>query len=391
MSYYEYHVARRYVQFEGALRELPNYAALIGKNILCLTACDPVREQIEEKIREGLGRPAAHWMSERLARESPRYARYFSMTDRLDALRGDLRVDFYDIGQSVVSEQNIRQVAELVRARGFDTVVGIGGGKAQDFARALTHFVPVKVILVPTLAATNASVSTLSVLYTPDGKRIHQYWRMDNAPELVLVDTEVLIGNPPAVFSAGIGDIMSTYYEAVCNLRAARRTDMLPLFAVKGIELSIEIMKEQAPLALASVAQRKITPAFENVLSMIMHNCGPLNMICTTGYAHILDELFLYFDAAHRLPHGLRVGYATIPMLCGRGADDAQINAYIAFCKSIGIPTTLGEIGLADISPAQWSEAFDATLRRSGNHLSLPFPVTAETMIDDLEKARRFV
>lgn len=57
MSYYEYHVARRYVQFEGALRELPNYAALIGKNILCLTACDPVREQIEEKFAKGSAAP----------------------------------------------------------------------------------------------------------------------------------------------------------------------------------------------------------------------------------------------------------------------------------------------------------------------------------------------
>ena len=100
-------------------------------------------------------------------------------------------------------------LAEQVQAQGFDTVVGVGGGKGQDFARALTHFLPVKVILVPTLAATNASISTLSVIYTPDG-RIDQYWRMDNAPELVLADTEVLIQNPPPVLSAGIGDIMST-------------------------------------------------------------------------------------------------------------------------------------------------------------------------------------
>ena len=163
MSYIEYHVARRYVQFEGALRELANYASLIGRKVLILTACAPVTEQVVAKIREGIDAPAAKWMNPQLAADSPRYARYMPMTDRFDALRREMEFEFYDIDDPVVAEENIRRVAEYVQARGIDTVVGVGGGKGQDFARALTHFVPVKVILVPTLAATNASISTLSV------------------------------------------------------------------------------------------------------------------------------------------------------------------------------------------------------------------------------------
>lgn len=389
MSYYEYHVARRYVQFEGALHELANYASLVGKKVLLLTACDPVTEQIRQKIMEGVDRPAAAWMNERLAKESVRYARYMPMTDRMDALRSDMSFSFYDVGDKIITQENVRTVAEYVKAEGFDTVVGIGGGKGQDFARALTHFMPIKVILVPTLAATNASISTLSVLYTPDGK-IDQYWRMDNAPELVLVDTEVLVQNPPRVLSAGIGDIMSTYYEALCNFRITQKTDHVPAFALRGVQSSIETMKELAPEALESIARHEITPAFENVLSMIMHNCGPLGMICTTGYAHILDEMFLYFEATHRIPHGLRVGYATIPMLCRQGADDDEIRSYIAFCKSAGIPTTLGELGLENVSRSEWMDAFNATLARSMNHLSLPFPTTADDLLDSLAAACRF-
>lgn len=389
MSYYEYHVARRYVQFEGALHELANYASLVGKKVLLLTACEPATEQIRKKILEGVEQPAAAWMNPRLANESVRYARYMPMTDRMETMRSDMSFTFYDVADKVITQENVREISEYVKAEGFDTVVGIGGGKGQDFARALTHFVPVKVILVPTLAATNASISTLSVLYTPDGK-IDQYWRMDNAPELVLVDTEVLIQNPPRVLSAGIGDIMSTYFEALCNFRITQKTSVVPVFALQGVQSSIEIMKAQAPAALESISRREITPAFENVLSMIMHNCGPIGMICTTGYAHILDEMFLYFEATHRIPHGLRVGYATIPMLCRQGADEGEIKAYIAFCKSVGIPTTLSELGLANVSRSEWMEAFDATLGRSGNHKSLPFPTTADDLIRSLEEARRY-
>ena len=183
MSYYEFHVARRYVQFEGALREFGNYASLVGQKLLILTACDPVREMVESRIREGLSLPAAACMNPALAQASPRYARYVPMAEQFDCRRRDMRFQFYDLGERPVSEENVRQVAEMARAGGFDTIVGVGGGKGQDFARAVTHFLPVKVILVPTLCATNASISTLSVLYTPDGKQIQQYWRMDNAPD----------------------------------------------------------------------------------------------------------------------------------------------------------------------------------------------------------------
>lgn len=389
MSYYEYHVAKRYVQFEGALHELPNYASLIGKKVLLLMACDPVTEQVRQKIQEGIDRPAAAWMNPRLAQESVRYARYVSMTERMDSLRKDMSFSFLDVSSKIITRENVQEVAEYVRAEGFDTVVGIGGGKGQDFARALVQYVPVKVILVPTLAATNASISTLSVLYTPDG-RIDCYLRMDNAPELVLVDTELLVSNPPGVLSAGIGDIMSTYYEALCNLRISGRTDIIPAFSLKGVQASIETMKELAPLALAAIQKREITPAFENVLSMIMHNCGPLGMICTTGYAHILDEMFLYFKSAHQVPHGLRVGFATIAMLCYQGAAESEIREYAAFCKNVGIPSSLDALGLGGITREGWLEAFEATLGRSGNHRSLPFTVTACDLIDSLEAAAEF-
>lgn len=390
MSYYEYHVAKRYVQFEGALHELANYASLVGKKVLLLMACGPATEQIRQKIQEGIDHPAAFWMNKRLSKESVRYARYVPMAVRMDELRSAMSFIFYDIEHKSVTWENVREVAEHIKIHGFDTVVGIGGGTGQDFARALTRFVPVKVILIPTLAATNASISTLSVLYTPDGK-IDQYWRMDNAPELVLVDTEVLVNNPLCAFSAGIGDIMSTYYEALCNFRIVGKTDVVPFFSIKGLEMCIEIMKEQAPQALNAVRNGEITPAFENVLSMIMHNCGPLGMICTTGYAHILDEMFLFFEPTHHIPHGLRVGYATIPMLCHQGADEVEILEYIAFCKTSGIPTTLDELGIAGVSHEEWLKAFDNTLGNSNNHHSLPFSTTAEDLLDSLEKARRFV
>ena len=391
MSYIDYHVARRYVQFEGALRELANYASLIGRKVLILTACAPVTEQVVAKIREGIDAPAAKWMNPQLAADSPRYARYMPMTDRFDALRREMEFEFYDIGDTVVAEENIRRVAEYVQAHGVDTVVGVGGGKGQDFARALTHFVPVKVILVPTLAATNASISTLSVLYSPDGAKIEQYWRMDSAPDLVLADTEVLVANGPRVLAAGIGDITSTYYEALCNLKMTGRTDILPALSYEGVRLAVDVMRRQAPKAVEAARAGKANNEFESVVSMILHNCGPLGMICTMGFAHVLDEVFLGFEASHKTPHGLRVGYATIPMLLYTGMGEEETRQYAAFCKQVGIPTTLAELGLDGISDEEWLRAYNETAGRSGTLKTLPFAVTPEQLIGSLKTAEAFM
>ncbi len=388
MSYYEFHVARRYVQFGGALRELANYLTLVGKNILLITACDPVRDEVVERIKEGIKLPAAQVMDPGLAALSPRYARYLPMADQFDRCRGEMTFDFYDFGDGQVTEENIRRVGQYVLQGGFDTVVGIGGGKGQDLARALTQVAPVKTVLVPTLCATNASISTLSVLYTPDG-HIDRYWRMDNAPDLVLVDTDLLVRNPPRALAAGIGDITATYYEAQCNLRLSGKTDHIPAYSAEGIALNIRLMRTHAPAAMAAIRARKADPAFETVLSMIMHNPGPLGMICLTGYAHIIDEVFLYFNKAHLTPHGLRVGFAVIAMLLFEGAGQDEIREYVAFCRAVGIPVSLKELGLDRISREQWLEAYDATAGSSGSIRGLPFEVDGPRIVQSILDADR--
>lgn len=390
MSFYEYHVAKRYIQYEDALSELPKYLSLIGKRVLFLEICDPVREKIEAKIKAAFRMTSAETVNAQMALESSRYRRYADMNERFDDLRRDMTFEFMNLGETIVEEAGIRKTAEYIVENGFDTVVGIGGGKALDYARAITHFADVRIVLVPTLCATNASVSTLSVIYSPDGQKLQAYWRMDSAPELVLTDTRVLIENGPRVLAAGIGDIFSTYCEAMCNQRLAGSSGA-PQFANEGVRLSLDLLIRQAPEALDAMRGHAITPAFENVVSMILHNCGPLNMICTTGYAHILDELFLAFDAAHDVPHGLRVGYATLTMLRMSGYDDAYVLEMARFCNSVGIPVALSAIGLGGRRFEEWKKAFDATLGVSENHKGLPFSITADEMIQNLLETDRFL
>ena len=386
MSYYEFHVSSRYVQYEGALAELPRYAASIGKKLLILVAAIP--ERVEPVIERAMRTSTAEALQPKLEMENPRYAGFRAKAGDYDSMRAEMTYEFREIVDVIPSERNIRAVADYVRAEGFDTVVGIGGGRGMDFARGIMHFTPVKVILAPTLAATNAPISTLSVIYSDDGNTIVDYWRMDNAPDLTLVDTGILLDNPPQALAAGIGDITCTYYEGLCNLALSGTEAAYSDLSTRGLRLAVEIMKERAPQAMEALREHRITPAFESVLSMILHNCGPLWTACNMGLAHALDEMFLYFPQAHACPHGLRVGFATIPMLMYANIPQTEIADYVAFCRRVGIPTGLREMNMDAISSSEWKQAAAVTIEKRGTLQGLPFQIEVRDILDCLLRCR---
>lgn len=103
--------------------------------------------------------------------------------------------------------------------------------------------------------------------------------------------------------------------------------------------------------------------------------------VCSMGLAHALDEVFLYFKQAHQFSHGMRVGFATIPMLAYAGKGTRIINDYIDFCRSIGIPTTLTELGLEQITIKEWNEAASATIIAKDTLNGLPYKVSFKELL----------
>ncbi|VEB51628.1 glycerol dehydrogenase [Salmonella enterica subsp. enterica] len=74
-------------------------------------------------------------------------------------------------------------------------VLGIGGGKTLDTAKALAHFMNVPVAIAPTIASTDAPCSALSVIYTDAGE-FDRYLLLPHNPNMVIVDTQIVAGAP---------------------------------------------------------------------------------------------------------------------------------------------------------------------------------------------------
>ena len=121
------------------------------------------------------------------------------------------------------SQNEIDRLKKLADSTDCLAVLGIGGGKTLDTAKALAHFMDVPVAIAPTIASTDAPCSALSVIYTDSGE-FDRYLMLPHNPNMVIVDTRVVAGAPARLLAAGIGDALATWFEARACSRSGATT-----------------------------------------------------------------------------------------------------------------------------------------------------------------------
>ena len=66
--------------------------------------------------------------------------------------------------------------------------------------------------MIPTIAATCAAVSAVSVLYDEAGHYVGLF-KLDKAPDIVVLDPDLIATAPVRWLSAGLGDTLAKLYE----------------------------------------------------------------------------------------------------------------------------------------------------------------------------------
>src|SRR5262249_8137298 len=162
----------------------------------------------------------------------------------------------------------IERVKKAARQQQAQVIVGAGGGKVLDTARAVAADLDLPVVNCPTVASSDAPCSALSVIYTNEGVfQEYRFYRKN--PDLVLVDTQVIAQSPPRLLVAGVGYALATWFEArtcvdgnIRNMRGGASTQS----ALALAELCYRTLLHDGAEALRAVRTRVVTPAFERLV-----------------------------------------------------------------------------------------------------------------------------
>lgn len=257
----------------------------------------------------------------------------------------------FEIFGGISSNGEIDKMRQIIRNENIDVVVGVGGGSAIDTAKATAHYEKRPVAIIPTVCATDAPCTGLSVIYNNDGT-FDTYIFYPKNPEAVIVDSEIIANAPAKFLIAGMGDALGTYFEA----RACVRTDApslenggITLSAMALCELCYKTLLKCGYQAKLACEQHLVTPALDAIIEANTYLSGVGADNGGLAVAHSVYNGFTALSECEATMHGSLVAYGTIAQLLLENAPKEEIKEVMDFCVSVGLPVTLKEVGVTDV------------------------------------------
>lgn len=251
------------------------------------------------------------------------------------------------------SSKEIDRVSKLGKEYSCDVVLGLGGGKTIDAAKAVSDQLAIAVAVLPTVASTDAPTSALSVIYSEEGV-FERYRFYDKNPELVLVDTKVISQAPTRLLASGIADALATWVEARAVIDAKGQTMVRgrsTLAAAAIAEKCEETLFAFGLQAIEANRSKVVTDALEAVVEANTLLSGIGFESAGLAAAHAIHNGFTALDGpVHEKTHGEKVAYGTLTQLFLENKPKEMLDRYIAFYQALELPTTLADLDLADIS-----------------------------------------
>ena len=347
-NYYDFPAVQTYTLGCGAIKELFRLTRGYGRRYLIILDRH-AKGQIARDIQWGLDHPSSQpaILADNLIGRAP------GLLDSLQRPQKDTppapEYQFFSLTDRVCCQDSARRLGQIIRDSGAQIVVAVGGSKCQDLVRAALHFVGdgylrPKLVLCPTVLASNASTNGMSVLYDQDGRQMTDFWSLPLMPECVIVDTGLLIQTPVATFVAGIGDQLASSVEALHTLKATGEATVCDPLCIAHHQAVLEVLMRHSAAAVQAMRRGEITPEFEWVCHALTRYTGPQLAVATSYFAHILDEALIAIPAVAQRMHGEVVAFGVLAEMAVFGTPE-RIRPLAALYRQIGLPTTLTELG----------------------------------------------
>jgi len=278
--------------------------------------------------------------------------------------------------------ETIEYLSQNMLEHHVDALIALGGGKAMDTTKGISKQLNLPIIICPTVASSDAPTSRLIIIYDKNHK-VQAVEKTQRNPDIVIVDLDTIVHAPARFFAAGIGDAISKMFE----VNQCKNANGLNSFGTPPLEMTLLLANHTymnlitwGKAAYEDVKQQKITPAVEQVvestvlLSGLSFESGGLSL------AHALIRGLTSIPELSTKLHGELVAYGTIVQAILEKREQCFLLELILFLRSIGLPTTLDDLGFKDVlSHGQLDTIVSNTLDNSYSKNFIPV-ITADAL-----------
>ncbi len=322
---------------------------------------------------------------------------YEIVKDKIEKAFCEKNVDFTYIffqGESTLAEAN--RIAECLKESNREIIVGLGGGKIIDSAKLAAKLCEnMKTVIVPTSASSDAPCTANTVIYDEHGRFLNAE-KTNTNPDVVLVDTDIILNAPARMLIAGMGDAFVTYYEARASKRAGLFNLSGGMSTVAGYEiarLSRDILLKHGKKAKEDVERSLWSEDFEAVVeaNIYLSGVGFENNGCSI--AHGAYNGLTIFNPDVHIMHGEGVAFGLLLQLAieyeeYKVWDDDEWNTVIEFYNTVNLPTSFEDIKIVDTSTVAIKQLAKTIFEGSANVFRVNFEVTQEKIEKGLMKVR---
>lgn len=276
------------------------------------------------------------------------------------------------------SEAALQSMQQAVVEHGADLIIGVGGGKALDAAKLLAHQCKLPIATIPTSAATCAAWTALSNVYSEQHAFLYDVG-LAKCPDLLVLDYDLVATAPKRTLVAGIGDAIAKWYEASVSSGQSDKT--LLIAAVQQARVLRDILFQKSAAALNEPGGKD----WQEVVDASVLMAGVIGGIggaqCRTVAAHAVHNGLTHLLSSHGALHGEKVAYGILvqlrleEMVQGNQLAATSRQQLLKFYSEIGLPQTLADLGLDEITIADLNHAANIACQPASDIHRLPFTV----------------
>jgi len=292
-------------------------------------------------------------------------------------------------GECSISE--IQRLSKL--CLNYDVIIGIGGGKVLDLAKAVSNQVDLKTILIPTLASTCSAWTPISVIYDDNGKYV-RYDIFSQSTFMVLVDTKILLHSPVVYLRSGIADTLAKWYEADCIIRQSDDIPLSVMVAHQTAHLCKKTILKYGETAIEDLLNKRDSIAFRRIIETIIMAGGMVggfgDRYGRIAGAHSVHNGLTKLPETHHLLHGEKVAYGILVQLALE-ENLEEIQRLIPFYRKLNLPFTLKHLGLKNINKERLNEMAEEIIKPDESIHLMNISMNSQKIIEAIFKIENLV